>query len=124
MKTIPAHLIKDVDYILKKVPRNTSDYNTNTQSAVAKYYGGMRPDFDNYIPATSSGVVNEANQISKILHNFDYKCKQMTSNLAAKKAGGSRHRKNRKKYTRRKKIKQRTYRRKSKLRKKTRKTKR
>ena len=123
MKTIPAHLIKDVDYILKKVTRDVPDYNTNTQSTIAKHYGGMRPDFDNYIPATSSGLVNEANQISKILHNFDYKCKQMTSNLTAKRVGGSRRRKNRKKYSRRKKVK-RTYRRKPKFRKKSRKSKR
>ena len=70
------------------------------------------------------------NQISKILHNFDYKCKQMTSGLPVKRVGGSRRRKNKKyirqrkvKYTHRRKVK-RTYRRKLSLRKKSRKSKR
>jgi len=123
MQTIPANLIENVDYVLKEVNRHAPDYKTNTQSTVTKHYGGMRPVFDNYILATSAGPSSEANQISKILHNFDYKCKQMTSGLPVKRVGGSRRRKYRKKYTRRRKIK-RTYRRKSKLQKKTRKTKR
>tara|TARA_B100002019_G_C21239187_1_gene584508 strand:- start:1000 stop:1398 length:399 start_codon:yes stop_codon:yes gene_type:complete len=93
MNQPPVNLIKDVDYIVKKITRQMPDYDTNIASAVAKHHGGMRPEFDNYILANSTGAVNEANQISQILQNFDYKCKQMTSNLPVKIGGSKRHRK-------------------------------
>ena len=93
MNQPPVNLIKDVDYTVKKITRQMPDYDTNIASTVAKHYGGMRPEFDNYILASGAGAVNQANQMSQILHNFDYKCKQMTSNLPVKIGGGKHHRK-------------------------------
>tara|TARA_Y100000748_G_scaffold298846_1_gene294763 strand:- start:471 stop:830 length:360 start_codon:yes stop_codon:yes gene_type:complete len=119
MKTVSDNLIENVDFVIKKIHRESPDYKTNTENSVAKQYGGMRPPFDNYILATSSGVVDQANQMNKILHNFDYKCTQLTNKLPAKRVGGSRRRR----HSRRKKVK-RTYRRKNNRRKKSRKTKR
>ena len=93
MNQPPVNLIEDVDYTIKEITRRKPDYDTNIASTVAKYHGGMRPEFDNYILASGAGAVNKANQMSQILHNFDYKCKQMTSNLPVKIGGSKHHRK-------------------------------
>ena len=120
---ISPNLIEGKDYKVEKI-ENKVPKNNNTYDAVVSSYGGstthIRPKFDKYIQATSAGIVEQANQKTDIINNFQNKCNILTNSFAPKKIGGRR----RKKYTRRRKRKRYTYRKKSIHKKKSRKNRR
>ena len=95
MPNIMKHGKEGIDFRRVELEIDPPNYNKNTQSrVVTPQFGGtehLRPSkFPGYILANTNPV-DMANQKSKIMHNFRYKCNQMEAKLSPKiKLGGSR----------------------------------
>lgn len=122
MPNIMKHGKEGIDFRRVELEIEPPNYNKNTQSrVVTPQFGGtehLRPSkFPGYILANTNPV-DMANQKSKIMHNFNYKCNQMEAKLSPKiKLGGrrskgrrerrSRRQKKRNKFTRQRRFKRR-----------------
>ena len=119
MPNIMKHGKEGIDFRRVELMIEPPNYNKNTEArVVTPQFGGtdhLRPtNFPGYILANTNPV-DMANQKSKIMHNFNYKCNQMEAKLSPKiKRGGSkgRRRNKRRKYTHQRKLRRRYTRRK------------
>ena len=88
MPNIIKHGKEGIDFRRVELMIEPPNYNKNTEArVVTPQFGGtdhLRPtNFPGYILANTNPV-DMANQKSKIMHNFNYKCNQMEAKLSPK----------------------------------------